>query len=235
MLKKILVVAALTCAALLSGCQFFVGDVDAMAPSGASAVFDDGSWTYYYGETQYYVVTQSPTVPSTTAPQTTYPNMQIPLTPVAPNGDAPAQTQAPEPTDPPATDPPAANEPTTAPAEVDLGIRMPTPNGVMVVSRSPENMLIKTVHERRGVGTAFLTAVYSEPKSGQNYVFEFYSASDHSAEQLRRVYYLTDDGVIVNVAADRAGEVENLDSVTNWFCMNVLIKGTIFPALKDQM
>ena len=104
----------------------------------------------------------------------------------------------------------------------------------MEVSTDPENVFISAVRSARGIDPSLLAAVYSVPESGQNYVFEFKSA-ERSAENLRRVYLLQADGAILSVAASNSAERENLSATENWFCMNVLIKNMVFPAVKDQM
>ena len=235
MQKRILAAVTAMCVVFLSGCRFFVGDVDAMAPEGATAVFDGGSWTYYYGEPQYSLELEIPESEGAALTQPTPPEPSVPVSGVPSGSDPAPSAVSPDVTSPAPTDPPAVTEQPTSGGEVDLGIRMPTPNGTMVVTHSAEHPLIRTVHEQRGIDVSLLTAVYAEPKSGQNYVFEFYSAGDRSADGVRRVYYLTDDNVITSVAADRMSEIENLTLLENWMCLEWLIKGTVFPALKDQM
>ncbi len=118
---------------------------------------------------------------------------------------------------------------------MDLSITLPEANGTMEVSRDPANPFIKAVTDSRGIDPALLAAVYAVPESGQNYVFEFGNASTRSAENLRRVYLLNAQGRILSVAAANGAEKENLSSTENWFCMNVLIKNMVFPAVKDRM
>ena len=157
--------------------------------------------------------------PSTQYVQPTLPEVTEPtaIRPTVP--DVPAQT-------------PDVSQPVS---DVDLSIELPEPNGEMVVSRDPSNVLIRTVHEARGIDTSLLVAVYSVPASGQNYVFEFTSAGKRTENDLRRVYLLDDNGKIVSVAAAANSERENLSVTENWFDFTVLIKGVIFPAVKDRM
>lgn len=118
---------------------------------------------------------------------------------------------------------------------VTLPIELPAANGTMEVSVDPLNAFIRTVAESRGVDVSLLAAVYAVPQSGQNYVFEFSDAGERSASSLRRVYLLTDDLRIKSVAAANAAEREHISMTENWFCMNVLIKGVIFPSVEEKM
>lgn len=118
--------------------------------------------------------------------------------------------------------------------EVDLSIEMPEKNGTMHTSASAENKYIKAVSSDRDIETDRLVAVYAVPESGQNYVFEFYDSDDRSKDDLRRVYLLDSKCRITGVAATDAKEKESISTVENWFCMNVLIKEVIFPAVEDS-
>ncbi len=119
--------------------------------------------------------------------------------------------------------------------EITLDISMPEKNGTMVTDKDSDNKYIKIVNEERGVYSALLVAVFSVPESGQNYVFEYKNENDRTAEDIRRVYLIDADGNITGVAAVAASEKENISSVENWFCMNVLIKGVIYPAIVDDI
>ncbi|MBR0509729.1 MAG: hypothetical protein IJJ85_06385 [Clostridia bacterium] len=216
-IKKRAVCCVLTCAALcalLSGC----GERRPPAP----------------------VQTEEPSVSAAATQAPTEPETQT-AAPVTAPAATEAQTAAPE-TLPPAPETEAAEkttaaeETTAAPAdEVDLSIELPEANGVMEVSTDPENLFIRTVCEKKGIDASLLCAVYAVPQSGQNYVFEFYTADGRSKDDLRRVYLLTAVGDIRSVAAAKAGEKEKISAVENWFCMNVLIKEVIFPSIEDQL
>ena len=132
---------------------------------------------------------------------------------------------------------PAATSAAASPEEetVTLPIELPAANGTMEVSVDPLNALIRAVAEDRGLDVSLLAAVYAVPQSGQNYVFEFSGAGERSASALRRVYLLTDDLQIKSVAAANAAEREHISMTENWFCMNVLIKGVIFPSVEEKM
>ena len=119
--------------------------------------------------------------------------------------------------------------------EVDLSIELPEANGKMEVSTKASNRFIAAVHAERGISVSLLAAVYSVPESGQNYVLEFTSETDRSVQALRRVYLLNKDGAVTSVAAADANERENVSVTENWFCMNVLIKGMILPAVQDEL
>jgi len=118
--------------------------------------------------------------------------------------------------------------------EVDLSITLPEKNGSMYVDKDDSNKFTAAVVSARKIDASLLVAVYSLPESGQNYVFEFSSANKFTAENIRRVYLLDGKCNITGVAASKASESEKLSSTENWFCMNVLIKGVIFPAIKEQ-
>ncbi len=118
--------------------------------------------------------------------------------------------------------------------EVELSIEMPVKNGTMETDVSSDNKFIKAVSSKRGIDTDRLVAVYAVPESGQNYVFEFYNDEDRGKDDLRRVFLLDGKCRITGVAASEADEREDISSVENWFCMNVLIKEVIFPAIENN-
>ncbi len=129
----------------------------------------------------------------------------------------------------------ASESSTAASKDVDLSIVLPSANGDMEVDTSPGNKFIAIVNNERQIDTSYLAAVYSVPDSGQNYVFEFSSSTGRTADDLRRVYLIDTNGKITGVAAKNASEKENVSSVENWFCMNVLIKKLVFPAVENEL
>ncbi len=238
-MKKIYAALVILLPLLLSGCGLFAAQVE------TSSSFDPAEYSYVYtpesdstqavpASEEPASVTEEPSISSVPATEpasvVTVPNVELPSPPDTTK--APAE---------PSTGGTAQTETTTAvitrpsDGEIDLSIQMPEANGVMEVSKDPENVFIAAVHEARGIDTALLAAVYAVPESGQNYVFEFRNASERTAESLRRVYLLQTDGKIVSVAASDSAEKENLSATENWFCMNVLIKNMVFPAVKDRM
>ncbi len=128
----------------------------------------------------------------------------------------------------------SASVPTSS-GEIDLSISMPEKNGTMVVDTSPDNKFITIVCTDRGIDVSLLAAVYAVPESGQNYVFEFESGKTRSVDSLRRVYLIDSNGSITGVAATESSEKENVSSVENWFCMNVLIKELIYPSVEKEI
>lgn len=181
-----------------------------------------------------------------TTAQTTVP---APAETAAPTLPAVVTETQPVPTLPPATEPPSEAEPsagTTAPAvpapsagtaapspEVDLSISMPAANGRMEVSLDPANAFIAAV-AAGGVDPSLLAAVYTVPQNGQNYVFEF-SGAERTARTLRRVYLLDESAAVRSVAAADQAERVNISAAENWFCMNVLIRGVVFPAVEARL
>ena len=119
--------------------------------------------------------------------------------------------------------------------EIDLGITMPEKNGTMVVDISSSNKFIKIIKNKKDIDTSLLAAVYSVPDSGQNYVFEFYDEEGREADDIRRVYLIDTNGKITGVAAVNSSEKENISAVENWFCMNVLIKELVYPAVSKEL
>ncbi|MBQ7637598.1 MAG: hypothetical protein IJS90_01690 [Clostridia bacterium] len=147
----------------------------------------------------------------------------------APESDIPSQTET-EPSVPEKSVP--GDETYT---DVDLSIDMPEPNGTMQVSSDPSNKYISIVVSERRISADLLSAVYSVPESGQNYVFEFYSSGERTENSIRRVFFINSSGKIESVCAVKSNEKENISSTENWFSMNVIIKKMIFPAVKDRM
>ncbi len=123
---------------------------------------------------------------------------------------------------------------TESATNVDLSIEMPTSNGQMLVDTSPNNKFTQIVHKDRQIDTGYLIAVYSQPDTGQNYVLEFTSTTNFTADTLRRVFLIDTKGKISSVAAKSSSERENVSSMENWFCMNVLIKKMLLPAIQNQ-
>ena len=133
---------------------------------------------------------------------------------------------------------PVQQETTAAPeipSEMDLSISMPDKNGTMVTDKSKDNKFIRIINSQRKIDPSLLVAVYAVPESGQNYVFEFEDAAVRSADSLRRVYLIDSTGNITGVASSVSSEKEHLSAVENWFCMNVLIKEVIFPAIEKDI
>ncbi len=126
-------------------------------------------------------------------------------------------------------------EPVSVSPEMNLSISMPDKNGTMVTDKSADNKFIKLISEGRKIKSDMLVAVFAVPESGQNYVFEFTDSTKRTADTLRRVYLIDSSGKVTGVAAANGSEKENLSSAENWFCMNVLIKGVIFPAIADEL
>ncbi|MBR3767971.1 MAG: hypothetical protein IKL10_07010 [Clostridia bacterium] len=119
--------------------------------------------------------------------------------------------------------------------EIDLTITMPEKNGDMYTDKSSDNKYIRIVCDERGLEPQLLVAVFAVPESGQNYVFEFNDEAGRDVDDIRRVYLINSDGKISGVAASNGAEKEKVSSVENWFCMNVLIKEIIYPAVEKDV
>ena len=236
-MKKAIAAIPIGAVLLLSSCSIFSVNIDRQNATSTSPT----EYTYYTSATTVPTSAQAPgesvpepatvpsvtNAPSTTVPATTYQPVTVPsATYQQPGTAAPESTTVPQSTTAPGT--------TAAQSELDLSITLPEANGTMEVSTDSSNNLIRTVSATRGIDDSLLVAVYSVPESGQNYVFEFYEG-ERSAENLRRVYLLDSAGKITSVAASVSAERENLSVTENWFCMSVLIKGMILPAVQDQM
>ena len=136
---------------------------------------------------------------------------------------------------PPETEPaPAETASAAGETEIDLSIALPQANGTMQVGLSPDDPYIRIVHEQRGIDASLLASVFTVPQNGQNYVFEF-TGDVRTAETIRRVYLIDASGAIVSVAAADSSERENVSAAENWFCMNVLIRGVVFPAVQNEI
>lgn len=119
--------------------------------------------------------------------------------------------------------------------EVELSISMPEKNGTMVVETSSSNKFIGIVADKKNIDTDLLIAVFAVPESGQNYVFEFYDENGRGVDDIRRVYLIDEKGKISGIAAVKSSERENISSIENWFCMNVLIKELVYPAISEDL
>lgn len=222
-------------AAAASGCMRTT-EITHEEPAGTA------DYTYIYEPATVYV---PPTTEESAAGESTLPEPSSEPTAVPPATDAPATvpvseesavSEQTEPSTAPETTEGTTAEPSSAAeGEVDLSIRLPESNGTMAVSVDPANEYIKIVSQIRGVSVNLLAAVYSVPQSGQNYVFEFYSAGGRGVDDLRRVYLISDAGKITGVCAVSSSERENISATENWFDMNVLIKGLIFPKIAEEL
>ena len=168
---------------------------------------------------------------TTAAPQTTSPaetTTEIPQTALVP--ETTTQTESTTQKTPETTS-------TVQSADITLNMSVPEANGTMEVDVNEDNKYTQIVVSERNIDSSLLVAVYSVPESGQNYVFEFSAAGEENrtAENIRRVYLIDSSGKITYVAAASSSEAENVSVVENWFNMNVLIKGMIFPAIEDRL
>lgn len=226
-MKKVLLISVLICTVLLGACSF-----------GFDGPVKHPEYNYEYNTTsaeETLVPGQETTVPV----QETLPS--------SPGEPEVTVTQPPSAvvteTEPEAgqetTKPSSQAENTTAASvvipEVDLSISMPEKNGTMVTDNASSNKFIQIVHKNRKISTDMLVAVFSVPESGQNYVFEYKTAESKEADNIRRVYLIDSKGNITGVAAADGSEKENVTSIENWFCMNVLIKEIIYPAIEDDI
>lgn len=136
---------------------------------------------------------------------------------------------------------PAAVTTTEYNGDAKLNITLPSANGEMHFSQSASNKFIAIVNASRGIDASLLACVYSLPDTGQNYVLEFNGSTDSSgnmiktADTLRRVYVIDTSGAVEYVAAASADETENVSSVENWFCMEVIMKKMILPEIAGQL
>lgn len=196
----------------------------------ASSVFEPET------ETAAEVTTVQPVTAEPSAESSTAAETETPLSEETPSAEEPTTAELiTEETQTTAAPPETAPDTTAKPSEeVTLNISMPEPNGTMVVDTSAENKFVSAVSSSENLDTELLAAVYSVPESGQNYVFEFYSAEGRTKDDLRRVYLLDAAGNVQSVAAVKAAEKRNISSTENWFCINVLIKGVIFPAVEKD-
>lgn len=226
-MKKVLLVCVVLCIALLGACSFG---------------FDGPSKQHEYN---YEYNTTVPEVPVDASQMTTVPaQVTLPSSPgESETTEAEASSEAPSgavtEAESETTKPSSESESTTSSSvvipEVDLSISMPEKNGTMVTDSSSSNKFIQIVYKNRKISTDMLVAVFSVPESGQNYVFEYKTADSRKADDIRRVYLIDSSGKITGVAAADSSEKENVTGVENWFCMNVLIKEIIYPAIENDI
>ena len=198
------------------------------------ATLGEEETTLYSEELESYTQMQEESTAQETTTfiaETTHP---VQTTAPAPETTIPAETTMPAET----TTQSAAETTTTASvSDFTLNMSVPDANGTMEVDLSEDNKYTQIVVSQRGIDVSLLVAVYSVPESGQNYVFEFSAAGteNRTAENIRRVYLIDSSGKITYVSAASSSEAENVSTVENWFNMNVLIKGLIFPAIEDKL
>ena len=138
--------------------------------------------------------------------------------------------------------------PTTAPEtpaadEVSptLPETLPEANGTMIVDNDPDNAWIQQISRDYNIPAARLTAFYSVPNTGQNYVLEWNGTTDgsgrllRSAGTLRRCFLIDEEGKLDSVAAADPDERVNMSRVENSFAMETLIKGVILPKVLEQI
>lgn len=113
--------------------------------------------------------------------------------------------------------------------------------GELLVDSSENNRFIQIVNSKYKIKKNLLTAVYSVPDTGQNYVMEWNGATDESgklirsAKTIRRCYLIGTDGTVTSVASVEPNERVNLSRTENSLSMNTLIKRIILPAIEDKL
>ena len=172
----------------------------------------------------------TPTVPSTIAGGT-YPTLTLPQGTVPSGASTPSTTLG-----------GAANTTSSAEdASVSMPATLPEANGTMHVSQDTDNRFIQIIHQAYNLPTARLTAVYSLPDTGQNYVLEWNGSTDsagnmlRNADTLRRCFLIDETGQVTAVAATDADERENMSAIENTFAMETLIKRVILPQISAEL
>lgn len=126
-------------------------------------------------------------------------------------------------------------------ASVTFPASLPEANGTMHVSHDADNRFIQIIHQAYNLPAARLTAVYSVPDTGQNYVLEWNGSTDstgkilRNADTLRRCFLIDANGNVSAVAATDASERENMSAIENTFAMETLIKRVILPQIADKL
>lgn len=220
-MKKVVLIFCAVMLLMLSACTLKLPEVS--APSGYEYSYQTTDAAVTEAETTQTAVTE-PVTEVTIAPQVT----QAGETTTGVTEQTTASV-VPEPSSETAT------QPAEIPSDMELNISMPGKNGTMVTDKSSDNKFVKIICSQRKIDSSLLVAVYAVPESGQNYVFEFTDAQVRTADNLRRVYLIDANGDITGVAAVDSAEKEKLSAVENWFSMNVLIKGVIFPAIEKEL
>ncbi len=226
-MKKVLLICVVICIALLGACSFSI-DGPTKQPE----------YNYEYNTTAAEGVVgtgQETTIPVQVTLPSSPAETEAAETGTVSDGTTVTESEAETETTKPSSQPENTTASSVVIPEVDLSISMPEKNGTMVTDSSTSNKFIQIVHKNRKISTDMLIAVFSVPESGQNYVFEYKTAESREADNIRRVYLIDSSGKITGVAAADSSEKENVTSVENWFCMNVLIKEIIYPAIEDDI
>lgn len=218
-MKKTLYLCLILVMTLLCGCSWQLPDVN------------DPSYKYLYRETELPgdSAIQIPVADNTFSQQETSSDT------VENSTEMPYSEEESSASEVGSAEPPVSEIVTEGSGEIDLSIVMPQQNGSMYTDSSADNKFIIIVNEEKGINKELLVAVYSLPDTGQNYVFEFYTVSGRTVNDLRRVYLIDENGKIVSVSAVNSSERVGIGSVENWFSMNVLIKEVIFPAISESI
>lgn len=218
-MKKTLYLCLILVMTLLCGCTWQLPDVN------------DPSYKYLYRETELPgdSAIQIPVADNTFSQQETSSDT------VENSTEMPYSEEESSASEVGSAEPPVSEIVTEGSGEIDLSIVMPQQNGSMYTDSSADNKFIIIVNEDKGINKELLVAVYSLPDTGQNYVFEFYTVSGRTVNDLRRVYLIDENGKIVSVSAVNSSERVGIGSVENWFSMNVLIKEVIFPAISESI
>ena len=223
-MKKVIFAVSLLAVILLGGCTLSLPDISTTS-----------AYEYEYRTTVPQVPEETSAQPS--VPEETTSDLSAGETTLPAEITTEVVTQAPIPEETTAAEPASdvVTEPVSIPPEMDLSISMPEKNGTMVTDKSADNKFIKLISDERRIDSSLLVAVYAVPESGQNYVFQFSDEVTRTADSLKKVYLIDAEGNITGVAASDSSAKENLSTVENWFCMNVLIKGVIFPAMEKDI
>lgn len=144
---------------------------------------------------------------------------------------------------------PTNTSPTQAPATASPTPTQTTPTetesskeGELLVDSSAENRFIRIVLDQdKELKPALLTAIYTLPDKGQNYVLEWNGQTDkdgkiiRSADTIRRCYLIDKEGKIDSVAATDEKERVNISRTENAVSMNTLIKKILIPAVEGEL
>ncbi|MBQ6020441.1 MAG: hypothetical protein IJL26_09725 [Clostridia bacterium] len=114
-------------------------------------------------------------------------------------------------------------------------------DGSLHVDVSPENRFIQIVSKQSGISPSLLTAVYTLPDKGQNYVLEWNGETDASgkilrtADTVRRCYLIDISGRITDVAASDFNESVGMNRIENSVAMESMIKKILIPAIEKAI
>lgn len=125
----------------------------------------------------------------------------------------------------------AAPQTTQASTTLPFGITMPEEDYTTMFTDDPSNKFIAAVAEKYGLDTSLLAAVYTEPVSDSNQVWQFNGKTDSSGKLLRNADTLK---YVYSISAD-CSQIKRTGGLTGNDGYNAVSGYVVFTTTKQMM